>query len=348
MKPRRLLALPAALLLMTLGLSLPASAATCVTSSLNGVCPASGYYDDPGITGTVHQPNNLASQTVGANGWGAGGTDYAQTLSANSTADWQVSVSVSSNPDGHILAFPNSGWKQDSAVDAYTSLPSAWNVTIPADPAVSTGWAAYDLWFNNWADEVMIQVDITAGPAYNCTAAVTATFGGMPWHMCSFGSERVWKPGTDDQHLVNQASGSMDVQPVLAWMEANGKLPAGSTWTAGSFGFEVAHTSAQDVYAVSGFTWHAAYSAPPPPPPTAPGGLSQTPHVIVNSSWGAVDGATTYEYQLRRAADGVVVTDVMVTGTHLNSLEVVKDTAYQWRVRAIGGPWSAWRSFTSP
>ena len=78
----------------------------------------------------------------------------------------------------------------------------------------------------------------------------------MPWHLCVFGTERVWKPGTDDSHLINQAAGSIDVRAMLVWMEANGYLPAGSTWTAASFGFEICDTRGNtQSFAVNGFTW---------------------------------------------------------------------------------------------
>ena len=60
--------------------------------------------------------------------------------------------------------------------------------------------------------------------------------------MCVFGSERVWKPGIDDQHLLNRTSGTIDIQAFLTWMEQHGYLPTGSTWTAGSYGFEICDT----------------------------------------------------------------------------------------------------------
>ena len=110
-------------------------------------------------------------------------------------------------------------------VDSSSSIASSWNVTIPTNSQTTAGWAAYDLWFNNWADEVMIQTDIVANSNYNCTASTSATFNGMPWHMCQFGSERVWKPGTDDTHLRNETTGSVDVRSMLTWMEQHGICP---------------------------------------------------------------------------------------------------------------------------
>jgi len=67
-----------------------------------------------------------------------------------------------------------------------------------------------------------------------------------------------WKHGTDDAHLINQASGSLDIKAMLVWMEQHGYLPAGSTWTAGSYGFEVCNTSGADAkFQLNAFSWTA-------------------------------------------------------------------------------------------
>jgi hypothetical protein len=155
-------------------------------------------------------------------------------------------------PDGS-----NAG-DHDGRVDSYASITSSWDVTMPTDPNITAGWAAYDLWFNNWADEVMIQVDIVANSYYNCGPDANVTISGMAWHFCDFGSERVMKPGTDDNHLINRSSGTIDIKAMIAWLESSGHLPANSTWTAGSFGFEVSRTYGNTVtYRVNDFSWYA-------------------------------------------------------------------------------------------
>jgi hypothetical protein len=224
--------------------------ASCVTSDFMGRCPSSGYYTDPQIIGGT---NPWVNQNV----WGAGGTNYQQTLNANSAGDWYITASVSNNSSGAVLTFPNTGWSMPTkTIDSYSTITSSWNVTIPTDNKTSAGWAAYDLWFNNWADEVMIQTDIVANSNYNCSSAASTTINGQAWHLCDFGSERVVKPGTNDNSLRNEASGSVDVKAVLQWLEQTGHLPASSTWTAGSFGFEVSNTSGTtQTFKVNGFTW---------------------------------------------------------------------------------------------
>ena len=214
-----------------------------------GQCNFPSY---PGIVGISGDP------WVGQNIW-SGDTTYKQTLYATSPGDWYV-VANANTDFGGVLTYPNTGFNMDGAVDSYSSLTSSFSTTIP-DNAQTAGWAAYDLWFNNWADEVMIQTDITAPSYYDCTAVTTATFDGMPWHLCVFGSERVWKPGTDDQHLQNQTSGTVNIQEFLTWMEQNGYLPANSTWTGGSYGFEICDTGgADEIFQVNSFSWNAQVS----------------------------------------------------------------------------------------
>ncbi|HSX09375.1 MAG TPA: S8 family serine peptidase [Candidatus Saccharimonadales bacterium] len=222
---------------------------SCVTSDPQGRCPSSGYYTDPQIVGGT---NPWVNQNV----WGAGGTNYQQTLHANSAGDWYITASVN-NASGSVLTFPNTGWSMPTkTIDSYSTITSSWNVTIPTDNKTTAGWAAYDLWFNDWADEVMIQTDIVANSNYDCTSAGSTTINGQAWHFCDFGSERVLKPGTDDSHLRNETSGSVDVKALLQWLEQNGHLPKNSVWTAGSFGFEVTNTSGTtQTFKVNGFTW---------------------------------------------------------------------------------------------
>ena len=86
--------------------------------------------------------------------------------------------------------------------------------------SATSAWAPCDIWLNNWGNEVMIQHDFANnGP---CTAVATATFGGAPvqsWHLCTFGSELVWKLTGG-----NEQSGSVDILAMLTWLEHHGYL----------------------------------------------------------------------------------------------------------------------------
>jgi hypothetical protein len=231
---------------------------SCTTAAVKGQCPSSGFYADSHIVGGT---NPWINQNI----WGASGTNYQQKLYANSPEDWYITASVSNNTQGGVLAFPNTGWSMpypEKALDSYSSITSSWNVTIPTNSQTTDGWAAYDLWFNNWADEVMIQTDITANSNYNCAQKdikfSNVTIDGQSWHMCQFGSERVVKPGANESSIRNVPSGSLNIQDILKYLETNKYIPAKSTWTAGSFGFEVCNTSGTtQTFKVNGFSWSA-------------------------------------------------------------------------------------------
>lgn len=219
-----------------------------MTSDFRGHC---SYPAVPYITGASSDP------WVDQNVW-SGNQNYRQTLYSNSPENWYVTANAKTNFGG-VLTYPNTGFYMSGTIDSYNSITSSWNVTLPVNQTTA-GWAAYDLWFNDWNDEVMIQTDLTvpSNGDYDCTGVATITVSGMPWHMCDFGSERVWKPGTDDNHLANQTSGQVDIGAFLKWMEQNGKLPANSTWTGGSFGFEICDTGgATEQFKVTGFSWTA-------------------------------------------------------------------------------------------
>ena len=212
----------------------------------NDRCAYSSY---PGIVGASSDP------WVDENIW-SGDKSYQQTLYSTSPASWYV-VANANTHFGGVLTYPNTGFYMTGAVAGYSSITSSFSTTIPHN-ARTAGWAAYDLWFNNWHDEVMIQTDIAANSYYDCTAKTTATIDGQPWHMCVFGAERVWKPGPNDQNLQNRTSGSLNIQAFLTWMTQNGYLPTGSTWTAGSYGFEICDTGgASEIFKVDSFSWIA-------------------------------------------------------------------------------------------
>lgn len=225
------------------------SAATVGSLCVQTVDARCNYTAYPPIVGANSDPY------VDQNIW-SHDASYKQTLYASNPGNWYV-VANANTHFGGVLTYPNTGFFMTGAVDSYSSLTSSYSTTIP-DNARTAGWAAYDLWFNDWQAEVMIQTDIVANSYYDCTAKTTATIAGQPWHLCVFGAERVWKPGTDDQHLLNRTSGTINIQAFLTWMEQHGYLPAGSTWTAGSYGFEICDTGGtNEIFRVNAFSWTA-------------------------------------------------------------------------------------------
>jgi hypothetical protein len=184
---------------------------------------------------------NSGSPIVNQDAWGAipGET---QTLYANSPGDWQV---INSTRAGNtaITSYPNAGaFYNEQLVSSFPQITSSWTDVLPTGPGTQ-GWAAYDLWFNNWANEVMIQHDfIPSSVRCGSYVATNIQFGGSngvpvhSWNLCLYGSEIIW------QSPDNMPSGSVDIKQMITWLENNGHLKANSTVTALSAGFEIAST----------------------------------------------------------------------------------------------------------
>jgi hypothetical protein len=240
--------------------SASAPAATCTISAAKGQC---GPYKFPqtqgdptqGITGTT------GDITVGNNVWSEPSGSWSQTLNVTSPASWNVVANFRTGTS--VRSFPNTGQTQDwingtnlpAALSTWSSMVSSYSVSLNAHRG-TVGEAAYDLWLDNWNNEVMIQTDF-AGDSLrprcdvNGDVITTQTFGGtngvpvQRWNLCQFGSEVIWQPPTG----TNYSSDKVDVMAMLTWLEKNGGgkyLPANPTLTAISFGFEICSTGGQD------------------------------------------------------------------------------------------------------
>ena len=235
----------------------PASTGTCTTSAAQGHCAFPGYAQ---VTGNSDDPY------VDQDMWAAV-PGQTQALSANSPGDWKV---VSSTPAGHggsVTTFPDTGAPFGEApLSRYSSITSTFTETMPHNSATSA-WAAYDLWFNKWNDEVMIQHDFTG--RYPCTYAAVAQFGGsngvprQTWGLCTFGSERIWTLAPDGTRAGGSAtqgesSGSVDIKAMVQWLEnpsAPDHIQANSTITNLSYGWEIASTGGQpETFQVSSYS----------------------------------------------------------------------------------------------
>jgi hypothetical protein len=245
------------------------TSASCATSAASGSC---GPYTDPqisGINGTVTVGNNVWSPISG----------WSETLNAENPADWSVTANM---PAGNtaVVSYPNTGttvpWLPGKDVNpnlsSWSAMTSSWNVDIASDAnSGSMGEAGYDIWLNNWNDEVMIQTDFVGDSLrprcdVNGDVIATASFGGsngvpvQSWNLCQFGSELIWQLPTG----TNDPSGSVDIMAMLTWLEdhGNGKyLPSSSTLTALGFGFEICSTgSKNETFQLSAFTLTATPS----------------------------------------------------------------------------------------
>lgn len=216
----------------------PTGTGTCVTGAAKGHC---GPYAYTQVTGSSQDPyvdQNVWSPIPGSS----------QTLHATDPGNWYVTANM---PAGNtaVVSYPNTGAAYgEQPLSGFTRITSSFSENMNTTSGTSA-WAAYDLWFNNWRNEVMIQHDFANNGA--CPTLATATFGGnndvpvQSWHFCKYGSELIWKLGTDDNHKVSEQSGSVDIKAMITWLEDHGYMPQNSTITNLSYGFEICSTGGQ-------------------------------------------------------------------------------------------------------
>jgi hypothetical protein len=225
--------------------------AVCVTSAAKGSC---GPYRYPAVTGS-----DGTNTTVGQDVWNPI-SGWSQTLYVTSPGNWNVTANL---PAGNtaVVSFPNTGESYNSnLLSSFSSMYSSFSENMHPTAGTSAE-AAYDIWLNNWNNEVMIQHDMVnrGGPCGPVLA--TATFGGhggvpvQSWNLCQYGSELIWQvPGKGARY--GEQSGSVDILSMLDWLVNNGGyLPHGSSLTAIGYGFEICSTGGADEnFQITGFT----------------------------------------------------------------------------------------------
>ena len=227
------------------------AAHSCVTSAAKGSC---GPYLYPAITGS-----DGTNTTVGQDVWNPI-SGWAQTLHASDPGNWYVTANM---PAGNtaVVSFPNTGESYDSSpLSSFSSIVSSYAENMNPTAGTSAE-AAYDIWLNDWNNEVMIQHDMfdRGGPCGPVLA--TVSFGGdggvapKDWILCQYGSELIWQVAGQGSRY-GEPSGSVDILAMLRWLgDHGGYLPSGSSLTAIGYGFEICSTGGTDeVFEVSSFT----------------------------------------------------------------------------------------------
>ena len=244
---------------------------TVCVSHANGSCgPYNSYSPISGTTGNV---------TVGNDVWSPPSGSWSQTLNVTSPGNWNA---VANFPAGQtrVHSFPNIGQTQNwingtnlpALLSSWSSMLSSYSVNLNAHSG-TVAEAAYDLWLDDWKNEVMIQTDFAGDslrPRCDVLGDVVTkqTFGGADgvpvrsWNLCQFGSELIWQPSTG----TNYSSGKVNVMAMLTWLEnhGNGKyLPVNPTLTAISFGIEICSTGGQnETFHVNNFSFTATPASP--------------------------------------------------------------------------------------
>jgi hypothetical protein len=329
-----------------------------------GMC---GHYDYPRF-------DSPTAATVGQDVWNPI-PGWRQTLYATSPGRWHV---VANMPAGNtaVVSFPNTGADyNEKPLSSYQSIVSSFSETSPGAGAsrqnnYDTG---FDLWLNHWNNEIMIQTDNYGSQSVGtCPFIARATFGGSDgvpvqhWGLCQFGSELIWQltPG-------HERTGSVDILSMLTWLEDARYLPAGSTVTAFSYGFEICSTGGQNetfqLNSLSLTATSARRDADRRAPAAATSGITglsssgATLHGTVNPE-GQV---TTYDFeygptrrygssapaQVGSAGSGATAVSESAVSESAVIGGLKPSTSYHYRIRAVspsGTSYGADREFTTP
>lgn len=237
-----------------------ASASTsCSTSASSGSCVfPQDKTDFPGINPGTGRPDSNAIE-IDQDEWN-GGCSGTQTINANSPEDFSVTANYPAN-GGAICSYPNV-WPHDAqgAVNSYAETVATFHESFPHNSGTQAH-AMFDLWFNNWAYEVMVQYDFSNdAPCEGSWPLVkeNVQFDAQAWHLCTGnnGQTMDWKLGpSDGAQEQSESSGTVHIKAMVKYLEQTGMLPKGLTWTAISMGWEIASTGGQpETFTGSGFT----------------------------------------------------------------------------------------------
>lgn len=217
--------------------------AACVTAALRANC---GPFSDSQIQGTSSDPTVSNDVWNPISGW-------QQTLYANNPGNWYT---VATGPSGNtaVVSYPSSGSNyNERALSSFPALYSSFSENMHAQSGTSAE-AAYDVWLNNWKNEVMIQHDMVNRGS--CPTLATTSFGGSngvpvrTWTLCKYGSELIWQlSGAGEQ------SGSVDILGMLKWLVSHSYLPQSNGLTAIGYGFEICSTGGRpETFTVTGYS----------------------------------------------------------------------------------------------
>lgn len=366
------------------GLSASAAGTTCTTSAQDGTCgpwsAGPAIYSDngaPWVVQDIWNPSANWQQTLNATDAG----DWSVT--ASMAAGNKAVVSYPDTQDTLTLPTGTPALSQfgSSLISTYSQGDPAgagqdyeWAYDLWLSPQNGPAWQN-DL-------EVMVWTDNHGQtPAGSDSGRVYTAPDGTQYEVwLRSGASNVSSYGTISLvRKANAQSGTVDLDSVVGWLKSSGMVAASASYDQIDYGLEICSTGGASLtYPLTGYTLVVNGTAPAPTPTattpvptptptattpaptptptatatqppvlTAPGSLSQTPHVLVNFGWGAVSGASAYEFQLDTSS-GTVVDDVTVSALNVAGVEVAKDSKYKWRVRAVGGPWTSSTSFTAP
>lgn len=263
MRARYIISALAPVLVMAISLGFipvaSAKASPCVSTKAEGSCGA--YYVPRQIAGS-NGYNTYVQQNV----WGPI-PGWHQKLVSRSPGNWYI---IANMPRGNtaVVSYPNIGQIMSDPRNDQRSLPLSGYASIQSSftenmhvTRQTDSEAAYDIWLNDYKNEVMIQTDNYGGQADVCGKTHVAFGGwkGVPvkrtWTFCNLGDELIFQlPG---KHVK---STSVGILAMLRWLAKHHYFKSSSTLTAIGYGFEVCSTGGvNERMQVSRYTLHATY-----------------------------------------------------------------------------------------
>lgn len=227
----------------------------CVTSAAKGSC---GPYKD---SSAAIAGGNF---TVGQDVWNPI-RGWSQTLHATSPGNWYVNVNLPA-ANTAVVSYPNVGetFPAHLPLSSFSAIYSSFSEDMHAT-LDTKAWSAYDVWLNDFQNEILIQNDYADHGG--CNVLATATFGGtggvprQQWNLCRWGGSEIiwWLAGNTEQ------SGGVDILAMVNWLIDRGYLPAQSDLAALSYGWEICSTGGvPETFTISRFTVTASrHSASP-------------------------------------------------------------------------------------
>ncbi len=160
-----------------------------------------------------------------------------QTMYACSFNNWYV---VSNQPNlttdpGSVKTYPDiEKLFSEQPIKSFHTITSFYNETTPN---VGNWDTAYDIWANNWKNEIMIWNNEQNQGQIPPSGAINVTVAGHEY--------AAWQNGSKYTTLVVQpmnSSGNVNILGVLNWLTTKGWLPKNSTLTAVEYGIEISYT----------------------------------------------------------------------------------------------------------
>ena len=180
-----------------------------------------------------------------------GGMSETTTVPLPFNGTWNTVMNVPAS-NTSVVAYPGV-WTpySEETISSFHDIYSSFAANSDESSNTSTD-IGFDMWFNDWNDEVMIQTkEINRQVCTGSEILATVQFGGTngvpvnTWNLCIFDTERIWQI-TGTGNVYGFTSGSVDILAMLNYLMSHGHLPPSTTMTAIAYGFEVVTTTGKD------------------------------------------------------------------------------------------------------